>query len=481
MKRLLFAVALFLCAPMMAHAQCNGVFAAGTVCGNPSGSPAPPKPAASLYFDTSGSFTDRGSKFTIFRDLGDITPTGIQANIWSAARCHGDNSTFAGCSGGFFKAADRSDATPLNKGVLYGVMSSIAPTVARDNPPVDDTANFIAQNEGTYRGRALLYGGRNTEILDSGGEDYEDAIQIDSWTQLGLLRATGQYGIGIDFASNLNAEFTSGNAIRLPNVALVTRGGTGSAIAWRNAANTEDVKVLNFTSGNRIQIGPQTTSVSTSLVMGLFPGSSPSLSSDTYSVAKSIGSSVQLTEGGYATGGFGYWLQTKQTTNAGTSWPILLNPLGGNVGVGLGNVTPSDKLTVNGAVGLGVAGSQVGSSKFYNATSGSITLQPVTGALGSAVLSLPAATDTLVGKATTDTLTNKTVSGSNNTITNIAISTSVSGLGAGVATLLGTPSVTNFAAAITGAYSGTISVRKGDDSGSCDITVSGGLISSHTC
>lgn len=43
------------------------------------------------------------------------------------------------------------------------------------------------------------------------------------------------------------------------------------------------------------------------------------------------------------------------------------------------------------------------------------------------VLTLPSATDTLVGKATTDTLTNKSISGSTNTITNVSLTTGVTG------------------------------------------------------
>lgn len=49
----------------------------------------------------------------------------------------------------------------------------------------------------------------------------------------------------------------------------------------------------------------------------------------------------------------------------------------------------------------------------------------------------------------TATLTGKTISGANNTITNIPISTGVSGLASGVATFLGAPTSANLAAALT--------------------------------
>jgi hypothetical protein len=50
--------------------------------------------------------------------------------------------------------------------------------------------------------------------------------------------------------------------------------------------------------------------------------------------------------------------------------------------------------------------------------------------------------------SSTATLTNKTISGASNTITNVPISTGISGLGTGVATFLATPTVSNLSTAV---------------------------------
>lgn len=75
--------------------------------------------------------------------------------------------------------------------------------------------------------------------------------------------------------------------------------------------------------------------------------------------------------------------------------------------VGLNPPQLAGPLNIINTMTLGTSGTAAGTLGFLNATSGSITLSPPAGALGTRTLTLPAATDTLVGKDTTDVLNNK--------------------------------------------------------------------------
>lgn len=121
----------------------------------------------------------------------------------------------------------------------------------------------------------------------------------------------------------------------------------------------------------------------------------------------------------------GQFLTTNGTTS---SWSAVSGVAGGTVtndnnlttnGVMLGGATTTAikyvaGLTTDGTsiYKAGVAGTSVGSLQLFNATSGSITISPVTGALGSVTLTLPAATDTVAAIAATQELTNKTLNAS---------------------------------------------------------------------
>ncbi len=119
----------------------------------------------------------------------------------------------------------------------------------------------------------------------------------------------------------------------------------------------------------------------------------------------------------------------------------VTNPAGVTTAIaggGTGTVTATGSLTLNALViaNAGVdtkvvgtiytdgvsklftgGGGTVGGYAMANATSGTLTIQPATGALGSAIWTIPAATDTALGAAATQTVTNKTVNGNNNTLT----------------------------------------------------------------
>jgi len=89
------------------------------------------------------------------------------------------------------------------------------------------------------------------------------------------------------------------------------------------------------------------------------------------------------------------------------------------VPAGSGDMVLADVQTVTGAKTFGTIGGAVGKFILAGSTSGSTIVDA--SAVASGTITIPAATDTLMGKATTDTMTNKTfdANGTGNSITNI--------------------------------------------------------------
>jgi hypothetical protein len=108
-------------------------------------------------------------------------------------------------------------------------------------------------------------------------------------------------------------------------------------------------------------------------------------------------------------------LQIKRGTRA------ALNALKAALGLKTGELYHiPDENTVDSGTGTGTSTALATTDTAQTLTNKTLTTPVIAQISNTGVLTLPTSTDTLVGRATTDTLTNKSISGSTNTLTNIA-------------------------------------------------------------
>jgi len=100
---------------------------------------------------------------------------------------------------------------------------------------------------------------------------------------------------------------------------------------------------------------------------------------------------------------------------------IANNSTTNNVTIATGNAGAINLEHGSGGVIAGINGGSNGKYCTASATSGTICLQPPNGALGSAVLTMPDVTDTLTANAATQTLTNKTIASSTDTLGGVTV------------------------------------------------------------
>ena len=166
---------------------------------------------------------------------------------------------------------------------------------------------------------------RKLEVSDAGADNF---IRVNT---------TGATKSGIEFASGGLAYsqlyFTN---VSPYDLSLLQQYTTGSLILGTNS--TERARI---TSAGLVGIG---SSSPTAKLESYFSSTNPSLSSNTGAGLSVYGTStVRLNFGNYPASPYSSWVQSSD--GIGNAWPIALNPLGGNVGIG--TTSPLSPLVVS--------------------------------------------------------------------------------------------------------------------------------------
>ena len=180
--------------------------------------------------------------------------------------------------------------------------------------------------------------------------------------------ATGQNVVSSVINGNVVAKWRTDY---VGNISWVA-GPTGSHDFYTGGDFGVGTSKMTIGNGGNVII-PATLGVSTYASIGTTRvAASPSSTSDVGVFNIVTTTTPQLQFGGYSGAPFAMWMQTKQTTNGGATFPIAINPLGGNVGIGLS--APTAKLHLP-------AGTATASTAPLKFTAGTVLTSPEAGVM----------------------------------------------------------------------------------------------------
>ena len=195
-----------------------------------------------------------------------------------------------------------------------------------------NTANAIVTRDASGNFSA----GTITATLNGNATNVSGTVALANGGTGANLSTTG--GSGHYLKQSSQGGTISVGAIAAADIPWGSPGAIGVSAASSGAFTT-------LTASGNVGIGTSTPSAP--LVVSGSVGA-PNLSGNAglAMIADSNGANpIGLNIGRDSTPGFNIWLQTKRVANDGTTWPLTLNPLGGNVGVGTSN--PAGLLDVN--------------------------------------------------------------------------------------------------------------------------------------
>jgi hypothetical protein len=185
-----------------------------------------------------------------------------------------------------------------------------------------------------YSGRSAAWGGKITFTTDT--------------TERMRITETGNVGIG---TASPGTPLDVIGTTRSGNFRVNAGGTVTGAGMWGIdtilAFNTGSTERMRIDSAGNVGIG---TSTPANRLQVSYTSTAPSLSSDVGSGASLVGTStLRVNIGSDPSSPFGGWIQA--SNGSGSSFPLNLNPLGGNVGIG--TTSPSGLLGIAGTTVIG--------------------------------------------------------------------------------------------------------------------------------